>query len=147
MFTRAVAASRGLGYASLGFALGFVVVIITSEREVSITPDLLSGSKFQLDLGAPSAVSSAADLPPSASSSRSFYDPVPADVVFKDLPGKYVRQQIEYTYGELMSFGPNRTYIRRVVDFTAPGSREFLFAPSKLPIIFIINLDHRSDRL
>lgn len=139
--------AQGLGFAGIGFALGFAIVIITSEREVSITPDLIAGQVDHQDLGAPSAGSSAADLPPSASSSRLLYDPVPADVLFKNLPGKFVRPQIEYSYGELMSFGPNRTYNRRLIDFTAPGSREFLFAPSKLPISFMINLDHRSDRL
>lgn len=147
MCNRTAAVARGLGVACLGFALGFAVVIVTSEREVSITSDLLTGSTFRHDLAAPLASAAVADLSTSASSNRMLYDPVPAEVVFKNLPGKYVRSQIEYSYGELMSFGSNRTYNRRLIDFTAPGSREFLFAPSKLPIIFLINLDHRTDRL
>ena len=146
MLKGGAAVVRGLSVIILGFAAGFVVVIATSEREVSITSSLITGSTIHHDLAA-LASTPASDIPPSPSSSRLFYNPVPADVVFKNLPGTFVRPQIEYSFGELMSFGPNRTYVRRVIDFTAPGSREFLFAPSKLPIIFLINLDHRSDRL
>jgi len=67
--------------------------------------------------------------------------------VFANIPAGFKRSDVEYTHGELIGWGPNRTYVRHVVDFGAPGTREFLFAPSKIPIAFLISLDHRLDRL
>lgn len=41
---------------------------------------------------------------------RLFYDPVPADVVFANLPPNFQRANVEYDHGVIYSWGPNRTY-------------------------------------
>jgi hypothetical protein len=78
---------------------------------------------------------------------RLFYSPVSPDVIFKDLPPRFQRAHVEYEHAEYVARGPNRTIERKIIPFDAPWAREFIFGPSELPPIFLINLDKSKSRL
>ena len=130
---------------TLGFSLGTLAMFGVYVGETSESSSLTDkASHFQFLDGADGNASGGNV---SQDSSRMFYDPVVADQVFGTLPPGFKLSDVEYTHGELCSWGPNRSYVKHYVDFGAPGAREFIFAASKEPIVFLISLDHRLDRL
>ena len=77
-----------------------------------------------------------------------FYAPVSPDIVFANVPAELKRSDLEYTMAEIVSQGPNNTIARVTISLGDSQTKELLFGgPRKRPVLFLINLDSRIDRL